>query len=97
MLDYLDGSATDVVQPTFEVDISDGIKTVGVYSLSPETWTTDVSVSVKTASETESVSVKDVPLYRNRETTIHGNLFGSQQGMSIGIDDAWGDAEEKQW
>ena len=47
--------------------------------------------------ETESVTAENVPLYRNRETTLHGNLFGSQQGMAIGIDDSWGEAAEKQW
>ncbi len=96
-IDYIDGTATDAVLSNFEVDISDGTKSVSTYSISPEAWTTDVTVSVKTASGTESVSVKDVPLYRNRETTIHGNLFGSQQGITIGIDDEWGEAAEKQW
>ena len=81
----------------FEVDISDGTKTVGVFSISPEEWKTDVTVSIKTARKTESVTAENVPLYRNRETTLHGNLFGSQQGMTIGIDDNWGEAAEKQW
>jgi len=96
-INYLDGTATDAVLSNFEADISDGTKSVSTYSISPEAWTTDVNVSVKTASRTESVSVKDVPLYRNRETTVHGNLFGSQQGLSIGIDDEWGEEAEKQW
>lgn len=96
-IDYIDGTATDAVLSNFEVDIPDGTKTVSTYSISPEEWTTDVTVSVKTASGTESVSVKDVPLFRNRETTVHGNLFGSQQGMAIGIDDGWGEAAEKTW
>ena len=96
-IDYIDGTATDAVLSNFEVDISYGTKSVSTYSISPEAWTTDVTVSVKTASGTESVSVKDVPLYRNRETTVHGNLFGSQQGMAIGIDDGWGEEEEKTW
>ena len=96
-IDYIDGTATDAVLSNFEVDISDGTKTVSTYSISPEAWTTDVTVSMKTASGTESVSVKDVPFYRNRETAVHGNLFGSQQGMAIGIDDSWGEEAEKQW
>lgn len=96
-IDYLDGSATDAAPATFEADISRGAKTVNVYSVSPQTWTTDVTVDVKTTSMTESVSVKDVLLYRNRETTLHGNLFGGQQGLSIGIDDTWGEEAEKQW
>lgn len=96
-IDYLDGTATDAVLSNFEVDISDGTKSVSTYSISPEAWTTDVTVSVKTATGTESVSVKDVPLYRNRETTVHGNLFGSQQGMAIGIDESWGEEAEKTW
>lgn len=96
-IDYLDGSAADMSQQNFDVDISDGTKTVGVFSISPETWTTDVTVSIKTATKTESVTAKNVPLYMNRETTLHGNLFGSQQGMVIGIDDSWGEEAEKQW
>ena len=96
-IDYIDGTATDAVLSNFDVNISDGTKSVSTYSISPEAWTTDVTVSVKTASGTESVSVKDVPLYRNRETTVHGNLFGSQQGLSIGVDDSWGEEAEKTW
>lgn len=96
-IDYLDGAATDAVLSNFEVDISDGTKTVSTYSISPEAWTTDVTVSVKTATKTESVTAENVPLYRNRETTLHGNLFGSNQGMAIGIDDSWGEEAEKQW
>ena len=96
-IDYIDGSAADMSQQNFEVDISDGTKTVGVYSISPEEWKTDVTVSVKTATKAESVTAENVPLYRNRETTLHGNLFGSNQGLSIGIDDTWGEEAEKQW
>ena len=96
-IDYIDGSAADMTQQNFDVDISDGTKTVGVFSLSPEEWTTDVTVSIKTATKTESVTAENVPLYRNRETTLHGNLFGSNQGMAIGIDDSWGEEAEKQW
>jgi hypothetical protein len=96
-INYLDGTATDAVLSNFDVDISDGTKSVSSYSISPEAWTTDVTVSVKTGTGTESVSVKNVPLYRNRETTVHGNLFGSQQGMAIGIDDSWEEEAEKQW
>ena len=96
-IDYIDGSAAEMSQQNFEVDISDGTKTVGVFSISPEEWKTDVTVSIKTATKTESVTAENVPLYRNRETTLHGNLFGSQQGMMIGIDDSWGEAAEKQW
>ena len=96
-LDYIDGSAADMSQQNFDVDISDGTKTVSVFSISPEEWKTDVTVSIKTARKTESVTAENVPLYRNRETTLHGNLFGSQQGMTIGIDDNWGEAAEKQW
>ena len=96
-IDYIGGSAADMSQQKFEVDISDGTKTVGVFSISPEEWKTDVTVSIKTATKTESVTAENVPLYRNRETTLHGNLFGSQQGMAIGIDDSWGEAAEKQW
>ncbi len=96
-IDYIDGSAADMSQQTFDVDISDGTKTVAVFSISPEEWKTDVTVSVNTATKTESVTAGNVPLYRNRETTLHGNLFGSNQGMSIGIDDTWGEEAEKQW
>ena len=96
-IDYLDGSAADMSQQNFDVDISDGTKTVSVFSISPETWTTDVTVSVKTATKTESVTAENVPLYRNRETTLHGNLFESNHGLSIGIDDTWGEEAEKQW
>lgn len=96
-IDYIDGSAADMSQQNFDVDISDGTKTVGVFSISPEEWKTDVTVSIKTATKTESVTAENVPLYRNRETTLHGNLFGSQQGMVIGVDDSWGEEAEKQW
>ena len=96
-IDYIDGSAADMSQQNFDVDISDGTKTVGIFSIRPETWTTDVTVSIKTTTKTESVTAENVPLYRNRETTLHGNLFGSQQGMSIGIDDSWGETAEKTW
>ena len=96
-IDYIDGCAADMSQQNFDVDISDGTKTVGVFSISTETWATDVTVSIKTATKTESVTAENVPLYRNRETTLHGNLFGSNQGMSIGIDDTWGEEAEKQW
>lgn len=96
-IDYIDGSAADMSQQNFDVDISDDTKTVAIFSISPEEWKTDVTVSVNTATKTESVTAENVPLFRNRETTLHGNLFGSQQGMAIGIDDSWGEAAEKQW
>ena len=35
--------------------------------------------------------------FANALETLHGNLFGSQQGLAIGIDDSWGEAAEKQW
>ena len=97
-LDYLDGSATDNEQHEYQVDVSDGVGAASFYSISPEEWKSGVTVSVKrrNADKTESAQA-EAEFYRNRTTTLHGNLFGSQRGATVTLDDKWGEETEKEW
>lgn len=97
-LDYLDGSATDNEQHDYEVDVSDGVTTASFYSISPEEWKSVVTVGVKIrdTDKTEAAQA-EAEFYRNRTTTIHGNLFGSQRGATITLDDKWGEETSAEW
>lgn len=95
-LDYLDGSATDNEQHEYEVDVSDGVAAASFYSISPEEWESGITVSVRNADKTESAQA-EADFFRNRTTTIHGDLFGSQRGAMVTLDDKWGEETEKEW
>lgn len=97
-LDYLDGSGTDNEQHDYEVDVSDGVTAASFYSISPAVWKSVVTVSVETSNSDKTESAQaEAEFYRNRTTTLHGNLFGSQRGATVTLNDKWGEEADKQW
>lgn len=54
-------------------------------------YTTDVTL---TTNRTEgkpysTITVPDVPLERNRVTTVTGSIYGHEQGFQVSVNDAW--------
>lgn len=69
--------------------------TITYYVLAPaEGYTTDITITPTrtTGDPYQSITLTDVPLERNKTTTITGSIYGHQQGMRIGLNDEW-DAE----
>ena len=69
--------------------------TVTYYLLAPtEGYSTDITITPTriTGDPYPTITLTDVPLERNKTTTITGSIYGHQQGMRIGLNDEW-DAE----
>ncbi len=66
--------------------------TITYFLLSPtDGYSTDITItpSRKDGDPYQSVTVTDVPLERNKTTTITGSLYGHQQGVKIAVNDEW--------
>lgn len=69
--------------------------TITYYLLAPtEGYSTDITITPTrtTGDPYPTITLTDVPLERNKTTTITGSIYGHQQGMRIGLNDEW-DAE----
>ncbi len=69
--------------------------TITYYLLCPtEGYATDITITPTrtTGDPYPTITLTDVPLERNKTTTITGSIYGHQQGMRIGLHDEW-DAE----
>lgn len=97
-IDYLTGeptaAATDqaitINIPASEIGVSNELLNVYGFSGSDE-WTTDVALNCKTpgGSVLGTASLNDVPLKRNRITSLSGPLFSGKSAMTIALSSDW--------
>jgi hypothetical protein len=105
-LDYLTGEAVANSDAVRQVAVpasmagTTGQLAVGFYCLSDDAeWMADVTIMAKDGDGAVigSVSLADVPFVRNRVTDASGNLFASQSGFSISLNDEWIDSYTLEW
>ena len=66
--------------------------TITYYLLCPtDGYSTDITITPTrtTGNPYPTITLTDVPLERNKTTTITGSIYGHQQGMMIGVNDEW--------
>jgi hypothetical protein len=105
-LDYLTGDAVASSDAVRQVTVpasmagTTGQLVAGFYCLSDDAeWMTDITIRAKDGDGAVigSVSLDDVPFVRNRLTDASGNLFASQSGFSISLNDEWLDSYTLEW
>ncbi len=105
-LDYLTGEAVANSDAVRQVAVpasmagTTGQLAVGFYCLSDDAeWMADVTIRAKDGDGAiiGSVSLADVPFVRNRVTDASGNLFASQSGFSISLNEEWLDSYTLEW
>lgn len=105
-IDYLTGEAVSTSAEVRSVAVpasmagTTGQLVAGFYCLSDDAeWMTDLTIMAKDGEGTVigSVNLADVPFVRNRLTDASGNLFASQSGFSISLDDEWLDSYTLEW
>jgi len=105
-LDYLTGEAVASSDAVRQVTVpasmagTTGQLVAGFYCLSDDAeWMTDITIRAKDGDGAVigSVSLTDVPFVRNRLTDASGNLFASQSGFSISLNDEWLDSYTLEW
>ena len=77
-----------------------GQLTANFFCLSDDAeWVTDIDIRAKDGDGVVigSVSLTDVPFVRNRVTEVGGNLFASQSGFSISLNEQWLDSYTLEW
>lgn len=54
-------------------------------------YTTDVTLTTNRTEGTpySTITVPDVPLERNKVTTVTGSIYGHEQGFQVSVNDAW--------
>lgn len=62
-------------------------------------WRSDLEIAVRDADGEAmgSVTLRDVPFERNRQTTVRGGLFSMEQGFSVSLGDEWKDEYLIEW
>ena len=105
-LDYLTGEAVASSDAVRQVTVpasmagTTGQLVAGFYCLSDDSeWMTDITIRAKDGDGAVigSVSLADVPFVRNRVMDASGNLFASQSGFSISLNDEWLDSYTLEW
>lgn len=105
-LDYLTGEAVASSDAVRQVAVpasmagTAGQLAASFYCLSDDAeWLTDVTIRAKDGDGAVigSVSLTDVPFLQNRVTDASGNLFASQSGFSISLNDEWLDSYTLEW
>lgn len=105
-LDYLTGEAVSTSAEVRSVAVpasmagTTGQLVAGFYCVSDDSeWMTDVTIRAKDGDGAVigSVSLADVPFVRNRVTDASGNLFASQSGFSISLNEQWLDSYTLEW
>lgn len=93
---FADFSVIDCVKNQRVTDVSVLAGTTGTvinyFMLVPENgYTTDVTFTTNstTGKPYSTITVPNVPLERNKVTTITGSLYNHQQGFSIKVNDEW--------
>jgi hypothetical protein len=100
-LDYMTGEPTDGVAQNYSMTLQQGTPTMICYTLAPAsgTMTTGVTVGVADANGQSlgSAAGGTVRLSRNKQTLLHGNLFGSSPSLTVSLNDVWGGSDEQSW
>lgn len=105
-IDYLTGEAVSTSAEVRSVAVpasmvgTTGQLAANFFCLSDDSeWMTDITIQAKDGDGAVigSVSLTDVPFVRNRVTEVSGNLFASQSGFSISLNEQWMDAYTLEW
>lgn len=105
-LDFLTGEPTGGQTKAMTVSVpssyvgTKGQLSASFYGLSSATeWNTDVSVLALDANggAIAEAEIDAAPMKRNRSTEYEGNLFGTDEGFSVGLSDTWDDAQTGSW
>ena len=105
-LDYLTGEAVSTSAEVRSVAVpasmvgTTGQLAANFFCLSDDAeWVTDIDIRAKDGDGAVigSVSLTDVPFVRNRVTEVGGNLFASQSGFTISLNEQWLDAYTLEW
>ncbi len=77
-------------------DVSANVGKVGhkvsYFVLAPtDGYTTDITITPtrQTGDDYQSVTITDVPLERNKVTTITGSIYGHAKGVKVAVNDEW--------
>lgn len=71
--------------------------TYSIYTFTPaDGFTTDISISALDAdgNTVNQITMKDVPIEKNRQTILSGNIFQLSSDANITFNDQWGEAIE---
>ena len=74
--------------------------TLSIYGLSGATeWTTDVTITARDGEDDilGQATISGAPFVANRVTNYSGNLFCSNSGFAMTLNDAWDDAVSGEW
>ena len=104
-INYTTGEPTNATAKTYSVEVpSSFIGTSGqlmasYYGFSGVTeWTANITITANSATDViGTVTKENVPFKRNRITELHGNIFGSSGGMTIGVNDTWDTSYTDTW
>lgn len=104
-INYMTGEPTNDIAKTYSVEVpSSYIGTVGqltasYYGFSGATeWAANITITANSATDVIGTVTKgNVPFKRNRITELHGNIFGSSVGMTIGVNDTWDTSYTDTW
>lgn len=108
-LDYLSGEAVSSSNKDRSVTIPDNYKmsekrvSMSIFGIAPtESYTTDVQIRCTASDESvlASLSVEDIPIYRNRNTVLSGELFATSatRGFTLSLGEpGWGEDQEVSW
>jgi len=104
-INYMTGEPTNAIAKNYTIEVpSSFIGTSGqlmasYYSFSGVTeWTANITITANSATDViGTVTKENVPFKRNRITELHGNIFGSSGGMTIGVNDTWDTSYNDTW
>lgn len=104
-INYTTGEPTNATAKNYSVEVpSSFIGTSGqlmasYYGFSGVTeWTANITITANSATDViGTVTKENVPFKRNRITELHGNIFGSAGGMTIGVNDTWDTSYTDTW
>ena len=104
-INYTTGEPTNATAKTYSVEVpssfigTSGQLTASYYGFSGVTeWTANITITANSATDViGTVTKENVPFKRNRITELHGNIFGSAGGMTIGVNDTWDTSYTDTW
>lgn len=104
-INYTTGEPKNATTKTYSVEVpssfigTSGQLTASYYGFSgADEWTTNITITANSATDViGTVTKENVPFKRNRITELHGNIFGSSGGMTIGVNDAWDTSYTDTW
>lgn len=105
-LDYVTGAAVgeslgakQVVIPAAYIGREGGLSAAFFCIGDAGEWLSDLEIAVRDADGEAmgSVTLRDVPFERNRQTTVRGGLFSAARGFLVSLGDEWRDECVIEW